>query len=409
MDYLEKVEDPWFAATTDAPEWRRELYRTDSLYISDDPAAVIGCTSQVFYCNPKIESIERGCANLYTFESQLDSIAPIWPEPNDLKAFIGYLATNNVLLATPGSFYSYQGLPNMLARLTTEGSRQLETLPRDQWKKEMEFISQGSLASLQSNVPQASQNGLWFLNRTLCDGDTEAGLCEKLCRSQVSSFYLTHLHNSPYYPERFNGNCLIFMSQKVRSSEYYSFNVLGVAIIISVGLFLMVLAGFIETITSGIDIIFSHEKPHTPPYGRLEWDSNSYLDLQRLAHQALGIGTWSRSRTGVPITAPGEKLGVISSTPTTALPVLKRPRPMGELQDMVGASSYQGDDSTNYAVDTGYSYSTHSPVIDQPSKAQDHDTSLQDSDTKTNLPSRYLRRPFYARVRTDDLSTTHEG
>ncbi|KAF2445487.1 hypothetical protein P171DRAFT_443143 [Karstenula rhodostoma CBS 690.94] len=197
MVYREKVEDPWFAATTNAPEWLQEVVKElglgfESLHVPDEPATVIGCTSQVFYCNTKTGL----CANLYKSESQLESVAPIWPESNDFKAFIGYLSTNNVMLATPGSFYDYQGLPNMLARFTLEGPMQWDAVPRDQWKREMEFISQASLASFWSNVPQASQNGVCYLNRTLCEDETEPGLCEKLCKSQ-----------------------------KVRSSEYYSFNV----------------------------------------------------------------------------------------------------------------------------------------------------------------------------------------
>lgn len=195
IHYRGKVEDPWFAANTKAPEWLKKELELESVYVSDEPASVIGCTSQVFYCNPKLGNSDHGCVNLYKSESGLESVAPIWPEPRDLKAFLGYLATNNVMLAVPGSFYEYGGLPNMLARFTVGEAMQFDTFPRDQWKREMEFICQASLASFQSNVPQASQNGVWYLDRTLCDDESENGLCEKLCRSQVSSHYLLLLDN----------------------------------------------------------------------------------------------------------------------------------------------------------------------------------------------------------------------
>jgi hypothetical protein len=177
------------------------------------------------------------------------------------------------------------------------------------------------------------------------------------------------------------------------------------AIILFVGLFLMLVAALIETIANGIRNNSNPDKPPTPPYGRLEWDSNSYLDLQRLAHQALGIGTWSRSRTGVPITAPGEKLGVVSSTPTSTLAVLKRAGQTNELQDMAGASDHQKDDSTDHDVDTGYSYSTQSRVVHQLDKTQAHEALIQDPDANTNLPSRYFRRPVYVKVCTDEAGT----
>ncbi|KAL1595252.1 hypothetical protein SLS60_009941 [Paraconiothyrium brasiliense] len=190
MIYHEKVEDPWFTATTSASEEMRTFFESESLYVSDEPATVIGCTSQVFYCNPKIDNVQQRCANLYASHESMDSVTAIWPEPDDLKAFIGYLQTNNIMIATPDSFYNTPGLPNLLARFTTEGVMQWDAFPRDRWKKEMEFVSQASLASFQSNVPQASQNGVWYLNRTLCDSETEAGLCEKLCKSQVSGLDL---------------------------------------------------------------------------------------------------------------------------------------------------------------------------------------------------------------------------
>ncbi|KAJ4347185.1 uncharacterized protein N0V89_011124 [Didymosphaeria variabile] len=190
MVYHEKVEDPWFAANTNASELMRTFFESESLYVSDEPATVIGCTSQAFYCNPRIDNGQQRCVNLYASHELRDSITAIWPEPDDLKAFLGYVQTNNIMIATPDTFYNMPGLPNMLARFTTKGIMQWEAFPRDRWKQEMEFLSQASLASFQSNVPQASQNGVWDLDRTLCDSDTEAGLCEKLCKSQVSGLNL---------------------------------------------------------------------------------------------------------------------------------------------------------------------------------------------------------------------------
>jgi hypothetical protein len=46
-------------------------------------------------------------------------------------------------------------------------------------------------------------------------------------------------------------------------------------------------------------------------YGHAEWQANSTLQLQRLAHEGLGLGTWSRTDESVPVTELGDTLGVL--------------------------------------------------------------------------------------------------
>ena len=46
-------------------------------------------------------------------------------------------------------------------------------------------------------------------------------------------------------------------------------------------------------------------------YAQLEWETNSTLQLQRLAHEGIGLGIWSHQTNSVPVTERGEKLGVL--------------------------------------------------------------------------------------------------
>lgn len=46
-------------------------------------------------------------------------------------------------------------------------------------------------------------------------------------------------------------------------------------------------------------------------YRRAEWQTNSTLQLQRLAHENLSLGTWSKTDKSIPVTEPGETLGVL--------------------------------------------------------------------------------------------------
>lgn len=46
-------------------------------------------------------------------------------------------------------------------------------------------------------------------------------------------------------------------------------------------------------------------------YSHAEWQAGSTLQLQRLAHENLGLGTWTRTDEAIPITEPGDTLGVL--------------------------------------------------------------------------------------------------
>jgi len=95
------------------------------------------------------------------------------------------------------------------------------------------------------------------------------------------------------------------------TTKYSSFSVLGIGLILVIG------GGFIFldlTLAYVVDYFsIRRSKTHPNPsrtYARLEWDANTTLQLQRLAHEQIGVGTWS-SRWGHPVTSPGEKLAMI--------------------------------------------------------------------------------------------------
>ena len=146
----------------------------------------MGCTSELQYCNPKITDPGKQCKSFYWSVPFIERLAQLWPDKDDLAAFDGYLLSNSLLVATPDSFYGTVGLPSLLARFTLDTNIQYGVQSRDSWRREMEFICQASLPSFQSNVPLASQNGVAGRNRTICDLGSKGGLCEKLCRNQVS-------------------------------------------------------------------------------------------------------------------------------------------------------------------------------------------------------------------------------
>jgi hypothetical protein len=85
----------------------------------------------------------------------------------------------------------------------------------------------------------------------------------------------------------------------------------------------MIAATFVEE-------IFSFAARHLPllayanlEYARAEWQAGSTLQLQRLAHENLGLGSWSRTDEAIPVTSLGDTLAVIDvSNPKHARMIL---------------------------------------------------------------------------------------
>ena len=94
--------------------------------------------------------------------------------------------------------------------------------------------------------------------------------------------------------------------QKVRSTAYTSFNVLGLFLTLGIGALIIILAYTIEPLLHFIQL-----RRKKGLYERLEWVTNETLQMQRLVHEELGAGTWSRATEDIPITAPGELLAVL--------------------------------------------------------------------------------------------------
>lgn len=89
------------------------------------------------------------------------------------------------------------------------------------------------------------------------------------------------------------------------SRRFSSFSVLGLSLILCIGLLIIALDYTLEALLETLN------KKHRNAYARLEWQSNSLLQLQRLAHEGAGINTWENAHHNVPVTAAGHTLAVL--------------------------------------------------------------------------------------------------
>ncbi|KAK7914182.1 hypothetical protein PG985_011885 [Apiospora marii] len=111
----------------------------------------------------------------------------------------------------------------------------------------------------------------------------------------------------------------ICRNQKIRSTQYTSFSMLGLIVTYSLGALIILLSFIIEPM-----LRILHSRGRYNKYTYLEWEANTSIQLHRVAQDQLGHGNWSHCDERVPITRPGDLLGALDIT-DPAHPMLAHP------------------------------------------------------------------------------------
>jgi hypothetical protein len=260
--YTERVNDVWFNASVPFPVdgW------SGPKWVSPVAASVMGCTEQYQFCRRQhctpLSGLYAGNeeqARAAGFNPpQLATFRVLWKAAwaTQMRYSLVILGSD-VLLAKRKVYTGFH--------LLSQG------LPENQWQTEVENIHNISMALLQrrvvdhvlpSEVGRPDDAGLegWDFNK---ENDTES---QVLCSRQ-----------------------------RIRSSEFTSFCVLGIAIIVAVGslvaLIDLVLADAVGWIQHRIGRGLSK---------RFEWIEHGTLNLQRLLFEAWGIGPWKGDGSNLP-------------------------------------------------------------------------------------------------------------
>ena len=112
----------------------------------------------------------------------------------------------------------------------------------------------------------------------------------------------------------------------MRTATHHNFSITGLLIILILGGLVMISAAQLETI---IDLAMKFPRFRNNDrlrFAHAQWQAGATLQVQRLAHEALGLGTWSRATSDVPVTEAGDVLGVLdisrSNHPRLVPPVI---------------------------------------------------------------------------------------
>lgn len=86
----------------------------------------------------------------------------------------------------------------------------------------------------------------------------------------------------------------------------------------------MVCALLLESILAGLFKLPWFQHSRRLCYAYAEWQAGSTLQLQRLAHENIGAGSWSNTTGSVPVTRPKERLATFNINDSSH-PRLERP------------------------------------------------------------------------------------
>ncbi|KAI1740921.1 hypothetical protein F4680DRAFT_465117 [Xylaria scruposa] len=289
---------------------------TQPLYLPLEPASPLGCAEQFQFCHADTEH----CGRLASLRDAINDVALLFNSTYDdiMLKDVPEDAEMFKYFTTAFMDYQYVSLQMVLSHLGPASLDSQSTLLRglqgplapDQWQRDVAHWADIYLASLQAaflDIAYASPNASSVLE-TRSAFKSEAA--RKMCNNQ-----------------------------KIKSTAYASFSLFGLLFTFLVGVLIIITSYLLEPVSRIL-----YQKWGWKNYAHLEWMSITALQLQRLAHEELGFGTWSNGTKEIPTTEEGDLLGCLDiSNPDH--PMLSPPFKEGNSPEEVETAQDTSDES----------------------------------------------------------------
>jgi len=304
IGYLTPVKDPWFLAehrvTSKTPAGVRTVYTIKV------PVHALVCTQQYQFCNPSLEK-NASCTPLMGISRAAETASStIFANSNhdrflwNLHGVVNNAGFREIVTALKEGALLASDYTNTLGQFG---------VPDNQWELELQHWFGIMLAALQGSILEQAT------------GPSIPG---------ATSFHT---------PPRTAGERAACTNLKIRSDSYTSFNVLGLILIFSIGGLIMLISACLPSCMARMQ--------RNKPFASLEWVTNDTLQLQRLAHEAIGAGNWEGACDDYPRTERGDLLAVLDITDTKH-PKLKVPPKVDPLFEE--GSQTQAEDSIHSSL-----------------------------------------------------------
>ncbi|KAB2568801.1 hypothetical protein DBV05_g12525, partial [Lasiodiplodia theobromae] len=274
------VDDPWYSA-------HREL---SNVIYADQASSPLACKIQQQFCYPALS----GEAQCEPFSGMYDDSGAYQFEERQKPSYI-WTAT---LMSQLHDIYNIASVlrTSALASKFYMQADIIGPLPDNQWQIDLEYMHNITLANLQSAAVSIAKgpsnpNLLQYVNPPTDSAS------KKLCKNQ-----------------------------KVYSTAHFNFSLFWLILVLSLGTVLLLLSYTLEPFVRLIQRRrWLRYDPLVDAYARLEWTTNETLQLQRLAHEELGVGEWKGCVDDVPVTVDGRQRLAVLDVSDLRHPRLKRP------------------------------------------------------------------------------------
>ena len=273
MQYYTPVNDPWFSAHV---PYNQE---TDSdtevpTFVADHLSSPLGCATSHQLCNPNLPPGPAACTQLSGWNQTLTTY-PNLNFNNRQNATVRRLMNATYAASLDQVVIALD--PDILLANQDVAKDHTNGLPSNQWKEEVGQLNYVMLAYIQSlmvSYVEGPSNPAY--NRYIQLPSTPEE--KEFCKNQIAA-----------------------------DDSLYCFSILGMAIILVVGGLIVLVNLTLEPL---VRLFRNMRKNDHGLYKQLEWDMTATLQLQRLAYEGQGSGTWHGEPDVVPVTTYGDRFGI---------------------------------------------------------------------------------------------------
>ncbi|KAI1809712.1 hypothetical protein GGS20DRAFT_263862 [Poronia punctata] len=283
--FTEPSKDPWYYLNNISSPFNLSTDgRPEGMYVPKEPASPLACATQYQFCNTASRGTSR-CGPLTGLHDAIAGAARFFnttstklggqSRGSDTAARFRYFTTIFPSLSPSEMFALLSQLgPTALSSQRDLSSGLQGNIASDQWQLDVSHWWDISMAIRQMKLLDIA----YFPDGT----DISVGRFN---------------YTGPEFQKLCN-------NQKIRSTDYGSFSLFGLLFVLTGGLLVTWISYLLEPISRIL-----HQKIGYNSYAHLEWVTNATLQLQRLAHEGVGLGTWRECTRTIPMTNPDELLG----------------------------------------------------------------------------------------------------
>ncbi|KAK4445119.1 hypothetical protein QBC34DRAFT_413567 [Podospora aff. communis PSN243] len=283
--FTNATQDPWYEAEEITSlggfidlQTGEKFFQNVTEYRQKEPASPVGCRLQDQFCNPN-KPAESACSPLGTIYDPVDRAYDVFDNDTSPSGLLERLGWFTWILADSVSFHQIPRTLrscSLLARYQLGSNGQQPPIPATQWMTDLTYWFQINMAMLQA-APVITATGPTIPEHA----------------------DLFNVPPDPAVPVQ-GAMC---GSQLIQSKDHASFSTLGLILVFTLG-FVIILTSYI------LDPIMTclQRKHNIAKYQRLEWSTNGFLQLQRLAYEEVGQGSWEGADGDVPVTKKGDVL-----------------------------------------------------------------------------------------------------